>query len=573
MASRSGRRALFELSAAVAEMGRRRLFFFSRSAFFLALTLLYRFHQPASSSARRSLSSSPCCSTSAPAPSSPAVARGKALRRRATTLGANSSSSSSSTARSSAHCDRRFAAFAAAANATDPSSNSGGGVYAAEPLEQGVTKAVLSAFVADEAGIINRVAGVFARRGANIESLAVGLNIDKALFTIVVAGPRSAVANLVKQTAKLVKVRYVEDISLSPRVERELVLFKVSAPSSAGSLRAEVLQLADIFRARVVDVGPECVTLCCTGDAGKSAALQRALESTSGGGGGGGGTKDGNGSGNGNGGKGSIVREIARTGRVALKRGPALLEMGGWGDSVSGAPAPSASAAAAAAGSRGTAEGDGVYGGGGGVDEALAGAVLDAPRYSELGDPDCDAATLSILVADVPGVLNQVTGVLARRGVNVQSLAVGPAEDVFTDKSCPQSRITVVIPGTKDASTGKIVKQLEKLVYVTRVEDLSETPYVSRELMLVKVRAPGAEARRRLTDLAAIFRGSVCDVSAATLTIELVGKEDKMRALLALLEPEGVLEVARTGRVALPRDSGVDTRQLDRSKSERRVMV
>lgn len=427
---------------------------------------------------------------------------------------------------------------------------------------------MLSAFVADEAGIINRVAGVFARRGANIESLAVGLNIDKALFTIVVAGSRSTVANLVKQTAKLVKVRYVEDISQSPRVERELVLFKVAAPSSSasGTLRAEVLQLADIFRARVVDVGPECVTLCCTGDAGKSAALQRALEST-----GGGNSGSGNGSGK------SIVREIARTGRVALKRGPALLEMGGWGDS--GAPAPSASAAAAAAKSRGLTEEDGVYGsgGGGGGSEsgsggnALEGAVLDAPRYSELGDPDCDAATLSILVADVPGVLNQVTGVLARRGVNVQSLAVGPAEDVFV-QSCPQSRITVVIPGTSDGSTAKIVKQLEKLVYVTRVEDLSDTPYVSRELMLVKVRAP-AEARRRLTDLAAIFRGSVCDVSAQTLTIELVGKEDKMRALLSLLEPFGVLEVARTGRVALPRDSGVDTRQLDRSKSERRVMV
>jgi acetolactate synthase I/III small subunit len=440
-------------------------------------------------------------------------------------------------------------------------------------LESGITKAVLSAFVADEAGIINRVAGVFARRGANIESLAVGLNIDKALFTIVVAGSRSTVANLVKQTAKLVKVRYVEDISRSPRVERELVLFKVAAPSSAGSLRAEVLQLADIFRARVVDVGPECVTLCCTGDAGKSAALQRALESTSGGMN----SKNGNGK--------SIVREIARTGRVALKRGPALLEMGGWGDS--GAPAPSASAAAAAAKSRGEREGDGVYGSGESgsgngnnadldnssdlENEALADAVLDAPRYSELGDPDCDAATLSILVADVPGVLNQVTGVLARRGVNVQSLAVGPAEDVFV-QSCPQSRITVVIPGTNDGSTPKIVKQLEKLVYVSRVEDLSEIPYVSRELMLVKVRAP-TEARRRLTDLAAIFRGSVCDVSAQTLTIELVGKEDKMRALLALLEPFGVLEVARTGRVALARDSGVDTRQLDRSKSERRVML
>ena len=90
------------------------------------------------------------------------------------------------------------------------------------------------------------------RAGANIESLAVGLNIDKALFTIVTTGNRSAIANLVKQLSKLVKVRYVEDITHAMRVERELVLFKVRAPP--GPARTEVLQLVDIFRARVIDV-------------------------------------------------------------------------------------------------------------------------------------------------------------------------------------------------------------------------------------------------------------------------------------------------------------------------------
>lgn len=91
-------------------------------------------------------------------------------------------------------------------------------VYEPTPLEQGVEKHTISVFVADEAGIINRVAGVFARRGANIESLAVGLNTDKALFTIVVTGQASTVANLVKQLSKLVKVRYVEDITYHERV-------------------------------------------------------------------------------------------------------------------------------------------------------------------------------------------------------------------------------------------------------------------------------------------------------------------------------------------------------------------
>ena len=525
-----------------------------------------------------------------------------------------------------------------------------------EPLPGGAAKHVISAFVADEAGIINRVAGVFARRGANIESLAVGLNIDKALFTIVMTGGRAEVvrgwrngaeregerraparalskkhpalpqndnsliiasslsrslsprppppppasstqANLVKQLAKLVKVRYVEDITPAPRVERELVLVRVAAPSSDPGARAAVLQLADVFRASVVDVGEAALTLCCAGDGGKTAALERALAPWG-------------------------VAALARTGRIALKRGPALLEMGGWGDSAVGAPPAGAAAAAAAspASSRGGGGGGGVYaseegGGPPGVHDMppLATLSIDAPAYGPEAAAAAGAAalappgvlpptaaaaaappriayephTLSVVVQDTPGVLNQVTGVLARRGVSVQSLAVGPSE------APGESRITAVIPGeASDAaadgaaaggggggpafaastSTARIVKQLEKLVYVREVADLTDVPFVGRELMLVKVRAAGPDARRAVTDLAAIFRGSVCDVSPSTLTVELVGKEGKMRALNAMLEPYGILEIARTGRVALPRASGVDTRSLGRSEG-RRVMV
>ena len=398
--------------------------------------------------------------------------------------------------------------------------------------------------MADEAGIINRVAGVFARRGANIESLAVGLNIDKALFTIVVTGNKATVANLVKQTAKLVTVRWVEDISRAPRVERELVLVRVAAPP--GPARAELLQLADVFRARVVDVGPVTVTLCVTGDTGKTAAATAALAACAGG-----------------------AVAVARTGRVSLKRGAALLEMGGWGDSAGWPPAGGGggAAAAAAAAAPGASDSGGVYGDGATAPTLPTPTLsLDAPAYAEAGDAGVDEHTLSITVADVPGVLNQVTGVLARRGVNVQSLAVGPCE------SPGQSRITCVVPGSIDG-TAKIVAQLKKVVYVGRVDDLSATPFVARELMLVKVVCQSDDTRRALMDVAAIFRASVCDVSPTTLTLELVGRESKMRALQAMLAPHGVLEVARTGRVALGRDSGVDSRALARTKSERRVML
>ena len=103
------------------------------------------------------------------------------------------------------------------------------GIYQAQPLDEGVRKHTLSVFVADEAGLINRVAGVFARRGANIESLAVGLTVDKALFTIVATGTEATVSNLSKQIAKLVNVRYVEEITDVNRVERELMLVKVGS--------------------------------------------------------------------------------------------------------------------------------------------------------------------------------------------------------------------------------------------------------------------------------------------------------------------------------------------------------
>uniref|UniRef100_A0A7S0RGX1 ACT domain-containing protein n=1 Tax=Chlamydomonas leiostraca TaxID=1034604 RepID=A0A7S0RGX1_9CHLO len=403
-------------------------------------------------------------------------------------------------------------------------------VYVNEPkaLKEGEEKHVISVFVADEAGLINRVAGVFARRGANIESLAVGLTADKALFTIVVTGVANTVSNLVKQLSKLVKVRYVEDITKGDRIEREMLLLKLGAPP--GPARTEVLQLAQIFRARVVDVSETTLTLCVSGDPGKCAAMCKVMSKFG-------------------------VVELTRTGRVCLLRGIRALEPSSVGEGARRPAAPAAVAAPAAA--------KGEYGVYGEDDAELAGVwevdnILD-PVFEE--GSDFEAHTLNIEVQDVPGVLNQVTGVFARRGYNVQSLAVGPSEREG------MSRIVMVVPGSQPA-IAKLVRQLEKLVFVENVEDLTAMPFVNRELMLVKVRCTSSQ-RGELRDLAAIFRAQVLDVSLNTMTIEILGKQDKMKALTDLLEPYGILEIARTGRVAVARESGVDSKFLEQRQSQR----
>lgn len=128
-------------------------------------------------------------------------------------------------------------------------------------------------------------------------------------------------------------------------------------------------------------------------------------------------------------------------------------------------------------------------------------------------------------------VCAQVTGVLSRRGYNVQSLAVGNCE------TADLSRITTVIPGSKESSS-KVIKQLLKLIHVHSVTDLSDQPFITRELMLIKCRCRPSE-RKELVDLAEIFHGNICDVSRTTITLEVQGKEMKMRAVQDLLEPYG----------------------------------
>jgi len=162
--------------------------------------------------------------------------------------------------------------------------------------------------------------------------------------------------------------------------------------------------------------------------------------------------------------------------------------------------------------------------------------------------------TLSVLVEDESGALSRIAGLFARRGFNIDSLAVGPAEAPGI------SRLTMVVEGD-DQTLQQMTKQLDKLVNVLTVLDLSNLPAVERELMLLKVSAEG-DQRGRILDLVQIFRAKVVDVSDDVLTLEVVGDPGKLVALEKLLAPYGIIEIARTGKVALKRASGVNTEML-----------
>ncbi len=167
--------------------------------------------------------------------------------------------------------------------------------------------------------------------------------------------------------------------------------------------------------------------------------------------------------------------------------------------------------------------------------------------------------TLSVLVEDQSGALSRISGLFARRGFNIESLAVGPAEAPGI------SRLTMVVDGD-DQTLQQMSKQLYKLVNVLNVINLTKIPAVERELMLLKVSST-EEQRKIIFDLVQIFRAKVVDVSEEALTLEVVGDPGKLVALEKLLSPYGILEIARTGKVALERASGVNTEMLKSSSS------
>jgi acetolactate synthase-1/3 small subunit len=153
--------------------------------------------------------------------------------------------------------------------------------------------------------------------------------------------------------------------------------------------------------------------------------------------------------------------------------------------------------------------------------------------------------TISVLVENKFGVLTRIAGLFSGRGYNIDTLNVGPTHDPNT------SRMTIVTRGD-DATLEQIVKQLNKLVDVLQVRDFREGEYVDRELVLVKVTVD-SNTRAEVMQITDIFRAKIVDVQPASLTIEITGDESKVEKFIELMKSFGILELNRTGKVALPR--------------------
>ncbi|MDQ7990365.1 MAG: acetolactate synthase small subunit [Candidatus Dactylopiibacterium sp.] len=156
---------------------------------------------------------------------------------------------------------------------------------------------------------------------------------------------------------------------------------------------------------------------------------------------------------------------------------------------------------------------------------------------------------LSLLLENEAGALSRVSGLFSSRGYNIESLTVAPTEDASL------SRMTVVTTGSDDV-VEQITKQLNKLVDVVKVVDVSEAPHIERELLLAKVRAIGP-AREEMKRMADIFRGRIVDVSETTYVIELTGTQDKLDSFLAAISSELILETTRSGVCGIGRGDRV----------------
>lgn len=164
--------------------------------------------------------------------------------------------------------------------------------------------------------------------------------------------------------------------------------------------------------------------------------------------------------------------------------------------------------------------------------------------------------TLSIIVYNESGVLTRIATVFSSRGFNIDSIAVGPTENIGF------SKIIIVLPGD-DQIIEQITKQLNKLIQVVEVKDISNLPCVERELMLLKVQS-SRETRSEILEIVQIFRSKVVDVSDVSITIEVTGDPGKIITIQQLLKPYKIIEIVRTGKISVERDLGINTEFLKR---------
>ena len=168
--------------------------------------------------------------------------------------------------------------------------------------------------------------------------------------------------------------------------------------------------------------------------------------------------------------------------------------------------------------------------------------------------------TITALVQDKPGVLNRVASMFRRRGFNIASLAVGQSE-------VPDlSRMTFVVNAESEDTVEQATKQLRKIIEVVKVTDLSKEDIVHRELALVKVRAPDSAIRGEIIQIIELFRAKIVDVAADTLVIEITGEETKIDTILNLMKGFGIIEIMRTGRVAITRGAKASLKTSAASK-------
>ncbi len=174
--------------------------------------------------------------------------------------------------------------------------------------------------------------------------------------------------------------------------------------------------------------------------------------------------------------------------------------------------------------------------------------AVKAPLFREVKKGEVRKHIITLTVRNELGVLARIATLIAGKGYNIEGLSVGETHEKGI------SRMTLEVIGD-DVVIDQVVKQLRKLIDTIKVKDLTDTPHVERELALIKVHTATPRARDEVLRLVEIFRCRIVDVSPETYTVEITGTEDKLNAFIELVKPFGIKEMARTGKVAMKRES------------------